>query len=83
VRQHGQLYLLDVRIKPGDESFPHTHDQAILLTYISLAGGPQNGRVGVKHRLCHRGFYPQGEQCRSRAVSYHGPGARWIRSASK
>lgn len=47
VRQHGQLYLLDVRIKPGDESFPHTHDQAILLTYISLAAGPQNGRVGV------------------------------------
>ena len=47
VRQQGQLYLLDVRLKPGDESFPHTHDQAILLTYISLARGPQNGRVGV------------------------------------
>ena len=47
VRQEGQLYLLDVRIKPGDLSFPHTHDQAILLTYISLAGGPQNGRVAV------------------------------------
>lgn len=47
VRQHGQLYLLDVRLKPGDESFAHVHDQAILLTYISLAGGPQNGRVGV------------------------------------
>ena len=47
VRQHGQLYLLDVRLKPGDESFAHIHDQAILLTYISLSGGPQNGRVGV------------------------------------
>jgi len=47
VRQHGQLYLLDVRLKPGDESFAHVHDQAILLTYISLSGGPQNGRVGV------------------------------------
>lgn len=47
VRQEGQLHLLDVRLKPGDESFPHTHDQAILLTYISLAGGPQDGRVGV------------------------------------
>ena len=47
VRQHGQLYLLDVRLKPGDESFAHVHDQAILLTYISLSGGPQHGRVGV------------------------------------
>ena len=47
IRQEDDLYLLDVRLKPGDESFPHTHDQAILLTYISLAGGPQNGRVGV------------------------------------
>ncbi|MCY4265522.1 MAG: hypothetical protein OXE78_11795 [Gammaproteobacteria bacterium] len=47
VRQEGQLTLLDVRIKPGDESLPHTHDQPILLTYISLADGPQNGRVRV------------------------------------
>lgn len=47
VRHHGQLYLLDVRLKPGDESFAHVHDQAILLTYISLSGGPQHGRVGV------------------------------------
>ncbi len=47
VRQEGDLHLLDVRLRTGDESFPHTHDQAILLTYISLAGGPQNGRVGV------------------------------------
>lgn len=47
VRQEGDLYLLDVRIKPGDESFLHVHDQAILLTYISLARGPQNGRVAA------------------------------------
>ena len=47
VSQHEQLYLLDVRPKPGDESFAHVLDQAILLTYISLAGGPQNARVGV------------------------------------
>lgn len=47
VRVQDQLHLLDVRLLPGDESFAHTHDQAILLTYISLAGGPQNGRVGV------------------------------------
>ena len=47
VRQHGQLYLLDVRPKPGDESFAHVHDQTILLTYISFADGPQNARIGL------------------------------------
>ena len=47
VRQHGQLYLLDVRPKPGDEPFAHGRDQTILLTYISLAGGPQNAHIGV------------------------------------
>ena len=47
VRQHGQLYLLDVRPKPGDESFAHVRDQTTLLTYISLAGGPQNAHIGV------------------------------------
>jgi len=47
VRQHGQLYLLDVRLKPGYESFAQVHDQAIMLTYISLSVGPQHGRVGV------------------------------------
>ena len=66
VRQHGQLYLLDVRIKPGDESFPHTHDQAILLTYISLAGGPQNGRVGVNTDYAAEAF--------THKVSNAGPG---------
>lgn len=47
VRQEGDLYLLDVRIKPGDESFLHVHDQAILLTYISLGRGAQYGRVAA------------------------------------
>lgn len=47
VSQDGDLHLLDVRIIPGAVSFPHIHDQAILLTYISLGSGPQNGRVGA------------------------------------
>ena len=47
VRQHGQPYLLDVRPKPGDEPFAHGRDQTILLTYINLAGGPQNAHIGV------------------------------------
>ena len=57
---------MDVRIKPGDESFPHTHDQAILLTYISLAGGPQNGRVGVNTDYATEAF--------THKVSNAGPG---------
>ena len=47
VRQHGQLHLLDVRPKPGDESFAHVRNQTILLTYIRFAGGPQNAHTGV------------------------------------
>lgn len=66
VRQEGELFLLDVRLKPGDISFPHTHDQAILLTYISLAGGPQNGRVGVNTDYASEAF--------THKVSNDGPG---------
>ena len=47
VRKHGQLYLLDIRPKHGDESFAHVRVQTILLTYFSLAGGPQNAHIGV------------------------------------
>ena len=36
-----------MRPKHGDESFAHVRDQTILLTYISLAGGPQNAHIGV------------------------------------
>jgi quercetin dioxygenase-like cupin family protein len=39
------LFLLDVQVNPGDISFPHIHDQAILLTSISSGGGPSNGTV--------------------------------------
>jgi len=41
----GNLYLLDVQLNPGDESFPHVHDAAILLTYISNTDGWIDGRV--------------------------------------
>ena len=47
VRQHGQLYLLDIRPKHGDKSLTHVRARTILLTYISLAGGPQNAHIGV------------------------------------
>jgi len=45
VHNVGGLFLLDVQVNPGDESFPHTHDQAILLTSISNGAGPSNGTV--------------------------------------
>ena len=45
VHQDGDIYLLDVQINAGDTSFPHIHDSAILLTFISSATGPQYGRV--------------------------------------
>ena len=45
VHSEGGLFLLDVQVNPGDESFAHVHDQAILLTSISNGGGPANGTV--------------------------------------
>jgi len=45
VHNDGDLYLLDVQVNPGDESFAHVHDQAVLLTYISAGAGPRDGSV--------------------------------------
>lgn len=47
VHNEGDLYLLDVQVNPGDISLPHVHDQAIMLTYISMADGPREGRIGA------------------------------------
>lgn len=41
----GDVYLLDVQINPGDMTLPHTHDAAILYTFISNGDGPLYGRV--------------------------------------
>ena len=41
----GDVYLLDVQINPGDMTLPHTHDAAILYTFISNGEGPLYGRV--------------------------------------
>lgn len=45
VYKQGGLFLLDVQINPRDASFPHTHNQAILLTYISDGDGPRFGEL--------------------------------------
>jgi hypothetical protein len=47
VHNEGDLYLLDVQVNPGDVSFAHTHDQAILLTTISRGSGPVDGSVSA------------------------------------
>lgn len=45
VHQDGDIYVLDVQLNPGDESLPHVHDSALLVTMISTGAGPANGRV--------------------------------------
>lgn len=45
VHKQNGLFLLDVQINPGDTSFPHTHNQAILLTYINDENGPRFGEL--------------------------------------
>jgi hypothetical protein len=45
VLQEGQLYMIDMQLNPGDASFPHMHDQAILLNRINSPEGPQYGLI--------------------------------------
>ena len=45
VHRDGDIYLIDVQINPGDTTLAHTHDAAIMYTFISNGGGPQEGRV--------------------------------------
>ncbi len=45
VHMDENIYLLDVQINPGDMTLPHTHDAAILYTFISNGEGPLFGRV--------------------------------------
>ena len=47
VHNDGDLYLLDVQVNPGDVSFAHIHDQAILRTSISRGSGPRDGGVSA------------------------------------
>ena len=66
VHQEGELYLLDVQINPGDVSLPHVHDQAIMLTYISMADGPRDGQIGANIDYATEAF--------THKVSNAGPG---------
>lgn len=55
----GDLYVIDVQINPGDQTLPHTHDSAIMYTFISNGDGPLGGRVSsntdyVKENFTHQ-----------------------------
>ena len=65
VHQDGDVYLLDVQINPGDSTLPHTHDAAILYTFISNGEGPLYGRVSGNVEYVEQNF--------THAVSNAGP----------
>ncbi len=54
VKQDGGVFLLDVQINPGDTSYSHTHNQPILLTYISDAEGPRHGEVVARTEYANK-----------------------------
>ena len=45
VHNDGDIWVLDIQINPGDATKQHTHDSAILYTFISSGSGPSGGRV--------------------------------------
>ncbi|MEZ5526958.1 MAG: hypothetical protein R3F26_05430 [Gammaproteobacteria bacterium] len=55
----GDIRLLDVQINPGDMTLFHTHDAAIMYTFISSGSGPSGGRLSsntdyVKEHYTHQ-----------------------------
>jgi len=66
VHRDGDIYVLDVQINPGDTTLQHTHDAAILYTFISSGTGPAGGRVSSNTDYATQHFTHQ--------VSNAGPG---------
>lgn len=66
VHLDGDIRVLDVQINPGDQTLPHTHDGAIMYTFISNGEGPLNGRVSSNTDYVKESFTHQ--------VSNDGPG---------
>lgn len=55
----GDIRVLDVQINPGDMTLFHTHDAAIMYTFISSGTGPSEGRISsntdyVKESYTHQ-----------------------------
>jgi uncharacterized RmlC-like cupin family protein len=61
-----EVRLLDIQINPGDMTLPHTHDAAILYTFISNGDGPLGGRVSSTARYVDETY--------THRVSNPGPG---------
>jgi len=66
VHRDGDVYVLDVQINPGDMTLQHTHDAAILYTFISTGNGPAGGRLSSNTDYVNKHFTHQ--------VSNEGPG---------
>lgn len=66
VHQDGDVWLLDVQINPGDTTLPHTHDAAIMYTFIS------NGEEALYGRVSSNTDYV--EESYTHRVSNDGPG---------
>lgn len=64
--EDAEVRLLDVQINPGDMTLPHTHDAAILYTFISNGEGPLNGRLSSVTRYVDENY--------THRVSNPGPG---------
>ena len=66
VHRDGDIYVLDIQINPGDMTLQHTHDAAILYTFISSGKGPSDGRLSSNTDYVSKHFTHQ--------VSNEGPG---------
>jgi hypothetical protein len=78
VHTDGDLRVLDVQINPGDSTLAHTHDSAILYTFISNGEGALNGRVSstisyVNEHYTHSVNNPGPELFRIIALANYGP----------
>lgn len=79
VHQDEDVYLLDVQINPGDRTLAHTHDAAILYTFISNGEGPLYGRVSgntdyVEQNFTHAVSNPGPNLFRILALTNYGAG---------
>lgn len=66
MHQDGDIKVLDVQINPGDMTLQHTHDAAIMYTFISSGTGPSGGRLSSNTDYVTENFTHQ--------VSNEGPG---------
>lgn len=55
----GDIRLLDVQINPGDMTLFHTHDSAIMYTFISTGDGPSGGRISSNTDYVRENFTHQ------------------------